>query len=78
MSSAPFRAHLSRFGSVTDFCSVVCGLRLRYPGTKGSAGGTRIINNYIGTNATGTAAKPNLAHGIFVQAANNTIETTTA
>ena len=42
------------------------------------AGGNRIINNYIGTNATGTAAAPNLAHGIFVQSANNTIGGTTA
>jgi len=40
-------------------------------------GNNKIVGNYIGTNATGTAAAPNLAHGIFVQSATNTIGGTT-
>jgi titin len=42
-----------------------------------SKGGNKIINCYIGTNASGTAALPNKAHGIFCQTDNNTIGGTT-
>jgi hypothetical protein len=41
-------------------------------------GGNKIVNCYIGTNATGTAALPNKAHGIFCQTDNNTIGGTTS
>jgi titin len=42
-----------------------------------ASGGITIAGNYIGTNAAGTAAAPNTAHGILVQCANNTIGGTT-
>ena len=38
-----------------------------------ASGGITIANNYLGTNATGTAAAGNKAHGILVQCAGNTI-----
>ena len=41
-------------------------------------GGNKIVGNYIGTNASGTMALPNKAHGIFAQTDNNVIGGTTA
>ena len=40
-----------------------------------SATGNVVSGNYIGTNATGTAAVPNLRHGIILLAPNNRIGT---
>jgi hypothetical protein len=43
------------------------------------AGSTQILGNYVGTNAAGTAAIPNLADGISIQSSsNNTVGGTTA
>jgi hypothetical protein len=39
----------------------------------GSAGGNRIINNYIGLDAAGDSARGNLANGIYVDAPDDTI-----
>jgi parallel beta-helix repeat protein len=41
-------------------------------------GGNVIAGNYIGTNSSGTAASPNVAHGILVQSPGNRIGGTTA
>lgn len=41
-------------------------------------GGNTVRNCYIGTNASGTARLGNSAHGVQIQAANNTIGGTTA
>jgi hypothetical protein len=43
------------------------------PGISDSAGGNRIINNYIGLNAAGDAALGNLWNGIYVAAPDDTI-----
>ena len=57
--------------------SLVRGLainRFNGPGiTIQTAGGNVIEGNYIGTDATGTVARPNTSHGILVQSANNRI-----
>jgi parallel beta-helix repeat protein len=38
------------------------------------ATGNKIIGNYLGTDVTGTVALPNVDNGVFMRAANNTIE----
>ena len=38
-----------------------------------ASGGITVEKNYVGTNAAGTSASANKAHGILVQCANNTI-----
>jgi hypothetical protein len=62
---------------VTGSGVIVRGLVINRFGASGiflyAAGGTRIVNCYIGTDSTGSGAAGNKAHGIIVQSPNNVI-----
>jgi parallel beta-helix repeat protein len=71
-------AGASAYGiKITGGNSTIKGLIISRFGQSGiflySAGGNRILGNYIGTNASGDAAAGNLAHGILVQSRGNII-----
>jgi CSLREA domain-containing protein len=60
---------------ITGGGSLVRGLtinRFSGPGIRvASLGGNTIAGNFIGTNAAGTAAQPNIGHGIFIDSSSN-------